>query len=70
MPEIKSCHKCGAPALLDLAVNGSDEEHWQIECSRDGCPCKPISYRLENSRSRAWAIRTWNKRRAVAGSRG
>lgn len=66
-PPLKPCYKCGAPALLDMSVNGSGEEYWQITCSSDGCPCKPIKYRPENSRSRAWAVQTWNKRAVAAG---
>lgn len=62
---LKSCHKCGARALVSLSTDGNGEEHWQIVCSCEGCRCKPINYRTNNMRSRAAAVRTWNNRRAV-----
>ncbi|MBB5143914.1 hypothetical protein HNQ38_002014 [Desulfovibrio intestinalis] len=63
-PPLKPCHRCGAPALVESC---NTDEAWRIVCSRDGCSCKPIKYRPENSRSRAWAVQTWNKRAVAAG---
>lgn len=64
---LKQCHKCGAPALVE---SGNTDDMWEIVCSREGCTCKPINYRHGSKQSRAAAVRTWNKRRAVAAGEG
>lgn len=52
------CHKCGRPALVGEATGN----RWQIGCFRADCDCVPIHYEAGNKRSRAAAVRAWNKR--------
>lgn len=67
---LKPCRKCGSPAMVtDIGHNLRGDEVWQIFCPNDACKCKPVKYR-GNSRSRTWAVQTWNKRHAVAAGEG